>query len=78
MNDRTLFHILQEKTFRYERIDTTTTVLKCPLTHHLSKVNRIREILKQILKGLAYLHEKGVIHRDLKPENIFISHVHLP
>lgn len=27
----------------------------------------------QILNGLKYLHEKGLIHRDLKPDNIYIS-----
>jgi hypothetical protein len=28
-------------------------------------------LLKEIAKGLAYLHERGIVHRDLKPENIF-------
>ncbi|KAK9765734.1 Calcium/calmodulin-dependent protein kinase type I [Basidiobolus ranarum] len=27
-------------------------------------------IIHSVLKGVAYLHENGVVHRDLKPENI--------
>ncbi len=33
-------------------------------------VNEAIEITIGILKGLAHLHESGVIHRDLKPANI--------
>jgi serine/threonine protein kinase len=29
--------------------------------------------IKQVLSGLAYAHERGVIHRDVKPSNIMIS-----
>ena len=32
-----------------------------------------RLILKQITKGLAFLHEKEIWHRELKPSNVFIS-----
>lgn len=30
-------------------------------------------LFKQIINGVAYLHEKGVIHRDINPQNIFIN-----
>jgi eukaryotic-like serine/threonine-protein kinase len=31
------------------------------------------KILIEVLRGIAYAHEMGVIHRDLKPANILIS-----
>lgn len=29
-----------------------------------------RDVTRQILSGLSYLHEKGIIHHDMKPANI--------
>ena len=30
----------------------------------------IRNVMKQMLSGLQYVHSQGFIHRDLKPENL--------
>ena len=31
---------------------------------------RIRSLFFQIMLGVEYLHEMGIMHRDLKPQNI--------
>ena len=35
--------------------------------------DEIRSIAKQLLKGLIYLHGKGLVHRDITPGNIAIT-----
>jgi hypothetical protein len=48
------------------------------LAEHLAQFNEfheplVREITRQVLHGLGYLHAHGVTHRDLKPGNIMVN-----
>ena len=36
-------------------------------------IPEIWRLFRQIVDGLKYIHENGVVHRDLKPNNIFID-----
>ncbi|CAN0237640.1 unnamed protein product, partial [Laminaria digitata] len=33
----------------------------------------MKAILRQILEGTRFLHERGILHRDLKPSNLIVS-----
>jgi serine/threonine protein kinase len=34
----------------------------------------IKQILRQILEGIDYIHLEGILHRDLKPQNILVNY----
>ncbi|MCB9596757.1 MAG: serine/threonine protein kinase [Sandaracinaceae bacterium] len=36
-------------------------------------VAEIADIMKQVMSGVAAVHDEGVVHRDLKPDNIFMQ-----
>ncbi|UPK93927.1 hypothetical protein LCI18_004862 [Fusarium solani-melongenae] len=42
--------------------------------HGTAKEFDARIIIRQVVRGLCYLHEKGIVHRDLKPENILLAY----
>lgn len=49
-----------------------------PLQHFIDEEVRLSDettsaIIKEIIKGVAYLHEVKVVHGDLKPGNILVS-----
>lgn len=52
--------------------------LRSFLDDYISKETSIdcdtrRQIARQIVEGVAYLHSNGVLHRDLKPQNILMD-----
>ena len=49
-----------------------------PLTAYLgeglrTEVQRVRDIIGQLLDALAYSHAQGVVHRDIKPSNLLVT-----
>ncbi|XP_038013670.1 kinase suppressor of Ras 1 isoform X6 [Motacilla alba alba] len=34
-------------------------------------INKTRQIAQEIIKGMGYLHAKGIVHKDLKSKNVF-------
>ncbi|KFZ11572.1 hypothetical protein V502_07494 [Pseudogymnoascus sp. VKM F-4520 (FW-2644)] len=80
-------HVLQLLNhFRHKGVDGTHVCLVFPvLGHHLGlqaatfeqsriPVAVIKEVARQLLQGLDYLHQDcGIIHIDLKPSNILIE-----
>jgi serine/threonine protein kinase len=55
--------------------DGHTAILMDRMQGSLSKVRNIsighqKDILRQVLNGLAHIHRRGYIHRDIKPDNV--------
>lgn len=34
--------------------------------------DRCAKVIFKLLRGVAHIHEKGILHRDLKPENLIL------
>jgi serine/threonine-protein kinase len=45
------------------------------LSEGLPESEEALAVIKQVLRGLAYAHAKGIAHRDLKPDNVFLQSI---
>ena len=65
----------EEYDYLFVIMELCTSTLDDTLKAHPDGVpiKEARNILSQIVDGVAYLHSKKIIHRDLKPANIFIK-----
>tara|TARA_Y100001958_G_C21244379_1_gene573581 strand:- start:2499 stop:3560 length:1062 start_codon:yes stop_codon:yes gene_type:complete len=77
-------HIIRCIDTYVEKTDTGTfyyiimPIFQQSLASYIKQISRIPslhifDITKQIMKGLHFLHNEGIMHRDIKPDNILIS-----
>lgn len=65
--------VIQNLVFEY-----VTRSLEAYMEDHRNKkayipIDKIRSIMKQMILGLEYCHNKNIVHRDLKPENVLFT-----
>lgn len=47
-------------------------------TRPSTPLQNARDAIRDVLKGVAYLHSQGITHRDLKPENLLCEKKEFP
>jgi eukaryotic-like serine/threonine-protein kinase len=72
MNENDEFHILIE----YMPGSSLQSLLEKQQMIFNEDIKVVKNILKQVLEALAFLHDKKIVHQDLKPENILFSGDH--
>ncbi|XP_064646599.1 cyclin-dependent kinase 14-like isoform X2 [Lineus longissimus] len=69
-----IIHTKETLTFVFEFVHTD---LSQYLEKHTGGLNpqNVKLFLFQLLRGLAYCHQRRILHRDLKPQNLLISEI---
>ncbi|SOV19303.1 eukaryotic initiation factor 2alpha kinase 1 [Plasmodium gaboni] len=66
INDKYLYILME-----YCPGKTLREAIDCGFIYRNEKL--IWELIKQILKGISYIHDMKIMHRDIKPSNIFLQ-----
>ncbi len=61
---------IQNIVFEYCSQDLEEVIKKAKEENQPIPIAEIKDYMRQILTGMAYVHAQGICHRDLKPENI--------
>lgn len=69
-----IIHTKDTLMFVFEFVDTDLNVY---LEKHPRGIapNNVKLFLFQLLRGLAYIHDRKILHRDLKPQNLLINEI---
>lgn len=69
-----IIHTKDTLMFVFEFVDTDLNVYLEKYPRGIPPYN-VKLFLFQLLRGLAYIHERKILHRDLKPQNLLINEV---
>lgn len=64
--DPRAYYVVMEKVAGMDLCETTHAAGKLP-------VQEVKEVMRQLLQGVAEMHENGCIHKDIKLENVMLD-----
>uniref|UniRef100_A0A0K0G290 polo kinase n=1 Tax=Strongyloides venezuelensis TaxID=75913 RepID=A0A0K0G290_STRVS len=69
-----MFHYFCSSTYVYITLELWDNTLGCVLERlKILDEPSCRFVVREVARGISYLHEEQLIHRDIKPANIFLT-----